>query len=168
LTRVTEIRQEIRDAINLRDELAIAQMLMGRALEYLSKVVDSNNPSLDATLKHKLELQATDYVYHAMDKVRQMAESARKVEDETANLSLVQPIVMQLLSLLDSELQHNQNKFDMVGVDPAVIMANINQRIQTDLMIPSKLGTTLTADQLDAEVREMLDSVPDASLKRLG
>jgi hypothetical protein len=148
----------------LLDELALMRATAVEAVETYSEAVESaKRPGTTAMQKLAIIGAAHGVLVSAINQVRDMAIAAHKVmTKESLDPGAVQSIIFQVVKVFDNELQLEQPRLALAGIDPRALVERVSRGIDMTVNagVTEHLSTTLTAETLHSDVVEMLDSVP--------
>jgi hypothetical protein len=154
--------------VSLLGELALTRAVACEAVESYGRAMILAETVTDELKRSAITSAAMAFVQHAIDNVRDMALAAHRVmSKESVDPQVVQSIIFQVVKVFDAEVQREQHRLRAAGIDPQEFVDRLTNTIDENVGVgfsdvQLRLGTELTAEQLNEEVAEMLDSVPRA------
>lgn len=159
--RVEAMQERAQELLSLEHETAIMQELAGQAIRTYQQMNEQADKSADMMLAQRLRMGAMDIVISALNQVRDMKVAANRIRSNVRTIDIAQLHNLSVLTMniLEEELNKNQG---LLTKYPAELLDSIAGKLHSALMIADSTAVTtnLTAERLDREVREMIESVP--------
>ena len=148
--RVEKLELHVLAKLSLADELAILQELFGQAVKRYARVVEA---TADAQVADQIRLQglAAAMVVDAAIQVRDMTIAQHKISEpgRQVDISVLHTLVAQTVGILDQEESSEE------------VVQRVADRMRTELLtVDAVARSRITPDSIDAEVREMIETVP--------
>lgn len=165
-TRVEVLNSRLAGALSLRDELVMMQEVCGQAIAAYGKICEKTGPDAAINVEDKIRLRggAMDMLVHALNQVRDMTMAASRVENEGKGIDVaaMHMFVTQTSEILASEIEAVDGELRVVGHTPTGLVERVVERLRKELLVAAgnAVGTYLTPERLNAEVRAMHSSVP--------
>lgn len=149
--------------ISLHDELMVMQDLAGQAIAGYEKT-KAKTEDLPVLERARARMHALDFMVQIMNQVRDMAMAAARIDNmgRGVPVGVVHALVSQVCEIVSTEVGDADGGLRMIGQDSAGVVERIAERMKAELLTVDAIasGTTITASNIDAEVKAMIESVP--------
>jgi len=158
--RVRELDGRKNAAINLRDELTLMRAVAMDAIEQYEKIHTGIAAAVAAgkltdAKQAELTASAMSYVAMALEKVRDMAVAAQRVEREVGvDIGAVQAVLLQSVKIVDERVVEYADRMISAGIDPQEFIDGISERVHTEIRITGRKALK-DAETLDGEIDEL-------------